>query len=488
MTTWKLDPSIFVIYGANGDLAKRKLAPALFRLRQFVEEGTRTLVLGIGRRAELDDASYRTWLKEAVAETGSAEEGIDDWIDANVHYHCMPDTDADACGALDARLRALEEEHDLPGNRTFYLSLPPSRFVPTIDALGDAGLARSPGWSRLVVEKPFGRDVASAVALNETIHRHWDESQVYRIDHYLGKETVQNLLVFRLANAIFESLWNRSHVESVQILVAEELGVETRAGYYDKSGAMRDMVQNHLAQLVSLVAMEVPVAIDAPSIRFEKVKVLRSMSTPTADDVVFGQYGPGENGSGPVAGYLDEPGVAGGSTTETYVSLRLAIDNWRWQGVPFYVRTGKRLAQRLTQIAVTFRQPPVCLFESMGSCSLHSNVLLITLQPDEGFALYFDVKAPGDPLDLRTLPLAFRYGDAFEMIPDAYETLLRDVLEGDQTLFVHSDEVEASWRLFEPLLETQHEIHPYPAGSWGPDAAMNHWVRGAPETLQPDAE
>jgi glucose-6-phosphate 1-dehydrogenase len=485
MTLKRVEPSVFVILGATGDLTKRKLVPALFRLRKYVDPGTRTFVLGVGRKPELDDDAFRAWLKEAVAETGEAEDGIDQWIDQHVRYHCMEETDVAGCRSLGERLGALEEEQDLPGNRSFYLSLPPSRFVPTIEALGESGLAQSPGWTHLVVEKPFGRDLASAQALNRTVHRWYDESQIYRIDHYLGKETVQNLLVFRLANAIFESLWNRSHVESVQILVAEELGVETRAGYYDKTGALRDMVQNHLAQLVSLVAMEVPATIDAESIRYEKIKVLRSMSTPSATDVVFGQYGPGENGSGPDAGYLDEPGVGVASTTETYVSLRLAVDSWRWQGVPFYVRTGKRLPKRLTQIAVTFRQPPVCLFESMGSCLLHSNVLLITLQPDEGFALYFDVKAPGEPLDLRTLPLSFRYEDAFEKIPDAYETLLRDILEGDQTLFVHSDEVEASWKLFEPLLGGDREVHHYPAGSWGPEEATRHFVRGAPETLQP---
>jgi len=485
MTAWKLEPSVFVIHGATGDLTRRKLVPALCRLRGLADPATRTVVLGVGRRPELDDASFRAWMKEAVVESGTGEDGLADWIDAHVHYHCLPEASAQACGDLATRLRALETEHGLPGNRVFYLGLPPSQFIPTIEALGEAGLSRAPGWARLVVEKPFGRDLASAQELNRTIHRSWEESQVYRIDHYLGKETVQNLLVFRLANAIFESLWNRSHVESVQILVGEELGVETRAGYYDGAGALRDMVQNHLAQLVCLVAMEVPAAVDAESVRYEKVKVLRSVATPSVADVVFGQYAAGHENGTSVPGYLEESGVAAGSSTETYVSLRLAIDNWRWQGVPFYVRTGKRLKRRLTQIAVTFRQPPVCMFESMGSCLLHSNVLLITLQPEEGFALYFDVKAPGEPLELRTLPLSFRYGDAFEKIPDAYETLLRDILEGDQTLFVHADEAEASWRLFEPLLEAERTVHRYAAGSWGPEAAARHRVRGAPETLEP---
>jgi glucose-6-phosphate 1-dehydrogenase len=488
VTAWKLEPSVFVIHGATGDLTRRKLVPALARLRRHAEPGTRTVVLGVGRRSDLDDASFRRWMKDAVAESGTREAGLDEWIDAHVHYHHQPETAAASCDDLAARLRSLEAAHGLPGNRVFYLSLPPSRFIPTIEALGNAGLSRAPGWARLVVEKPFGRDLASAQELNRTIHRCWSESQVYRIDHYLGKETVQNLLVFRLANAIFEALWNRSHVESVQILVGEELGVETRAGYYDQTGALRDMVQSHLAQLVCLVAMEVPAAVDAESIRHEKVKVLRSAAAPRVADAVFGQYAAGHEGGTPVRGYLEEPGVAAESATETYVSLRLAIDNWRWQGVPFYVRTGKRLRRRVTQVAVTFRQPPVCMFESMGSCDLHSNVLLMTLQPEEGFALYFDVKAPGQPLELRTLPLSFRYEDAFARIPDAYDTLLRDVLEGDQTLFVHADEVEASWRLFAPLLGAERTVHRYTAGSWGPEAAARHRVRGAPEALQPAAE
>ncbi len=334
-----------------------------------------------------------------------------------------------------------------------------------------------------MIEKPFGRDLPSARALNEVVHHYFKESQVYRIDHYLGKETVQNLLVFRLANGIFESLWNRNHVESVQILVAEELGVEDRAGYYDKAGALRDMVQNHLTQLFTLIAMEVPYAIEAEAIRAEKIKVLKSLSPISAKDVVFGQYAPGQADGRKVPGYLEEPGVPADSTTETYISLKLALDNWRWQGVPFYIRTGKRLEKRLTQISVTFRRPPVCMFQSMGMCLLHSNVLLMTLQPDEGFALHFDVKAPGEPFDLKTFPLSFRYGDAFTKLPEAYETLLLDVMVGDQTLFVHADEVEASWSFYETLLEGERHIHPYTAGSWGPSAAERHFVRGAPEWL-----
>ncbi len=478
-----VEPNVFVIFGATGDLAKRKLIPALFNLQRGGYLGEGCHVLAVGRRSEIDDASFRGDALQALLDAKYAREEADSWCTNRLHYQAMPTGDVADFRELGRRIEAIEREAHLPGNRTFYLSLPPGSFVPTITGLGEAGLSSSPGYARLVIEKPFGRDLASAQALNAVIHRWFEESQVYRIDHYLGKETVQNLLVFRLANGIFESLWNRDHVESVQILVAEELGVEERAGYYDKAGALRDMVQNHLTQLLTLIAMGVPYAIEAEAIRSEKIKVLKSLTPISPKDAVFGQYVANETGSRTVAGYLDEPGVPVDSRTETYVSLKLMLDNWRWQGVPFYIRTGKRLEKRLTQISVTVRRPPVCMFQSMGTCLLHSNVLIITLQPDEGFALHFDVKAPGEPFDLKTFPLAFRYGDAFDELPEAYETLLLDVMDGDQTLFVHSDEVEASWKLYAPLLDIDRAIHPYPAGSWGPAAAEKHFVRGAPEWL-----
>lgn len=476
-------PNVFVIFGATGDLAKRKIIPALYNLRKGGALDEHCHILAVGRRAEIDDAAFRDLAVEALVEAKYTRTEALAWCKERMFYHAMPTGEVTDFYSLANRIEAVEREAHLPGNRTFYLSLPPAQFVPTITGLGEAGLAKAPGWSRIVIEKPFGRDLASAQALNAVVHRWFDESQVYRIDHYLGKETVQNLLVFRLANGIFESLWNRDHVESVQILVAEELGVEDRAGYYDKAGALRDMVQNHLTQLLTLIAMGVPYAIEADAIRSEKIKVLKSLSPLSMKDVVFGQYVANEDGKRKYAGYLDEPGVPVDSRTETYVSLRLTLDNWRWQGVPFYIRTGKRLDKRLTQIAVTFRRPPVCMFQSKGTCLLHSNVLIMTLQPDEGFALHFDVKAPGEPFDLKTFPLSFRYGDAFDVLPEAYETLLLDVLDGDQTLFVHADEVEASWKFYAPLLEGERVIHPYAAGSWGPAAAERHFVRGAPEWL-----
>jgi glucose-6-phosphate 1-dehydrogenase len=304
--------------------------------------------------------------------------------------------------------------------------------------------------------------------LNALVHEYFDESQVYRIDHYLGKETVQNLLAFRFGNALFESAWNRDHIQSVQITVAEAVGIEGRAGYYEQTGALRDMVQNHLTQLLTLAAMEVPAAFEPDSIRFEKVKVLRSVVPIGEDAVVFGQYTAGRLEGKKLAGYRQEPGVAAPSKTETFVALRLEIENWRWQGVPFYLRTGKRLARRVTEITINFRSPPVALFKSIGGDITHSNALVITLEPDEGFELSFEVKSPGEQFTLQTQRMKFRYAEVFGTLSAGYETLLLEVMRGDQTLFVHADETEAAWRLYTPLLRNRPALHFYPAGSWGP--------------------
>ncbi|MEO7403717.1 MAG: glucose-6-phosphate dehydrogenase, partial [Burkholderiales bacterium] len=357
-------------------------------------------------------------------------------------------------------------------NHVLYLALPPTAFSPTIEGLGRAGLHRSAGWTRLVIEKPFGHDLGSALTLNAHVHKYFDEAQVYRIDHYLGKETVQNLLAFRFGNALFESAWNRDHIKSVQIAVAEELGIEQRADYYEHTGALRDMVQNHLTQLLTLIAMEVPAAFEADSIRFEKVKVLRAVAPIGNHAVVFGQYAAGKLGRKKLSSYRDEPDVAARSKTETFVALRLELGNWRWQGVPFYLVTGKRLARRATEITIKFRSPPVALFRSLDGCATHTNVLVITLQPGEGFNLSFEVKSPGDQFTLQTQHMDFRYADAFgPRLADGYETLLLEIVEGDQTLFVHADEAEASWKLYSPLLRRRLPLQFYAAGSTGPAAA-----------------
>jgi len=467
-------PHVFVVFGATGDLVRRKLLPALVALMREGHVGAEVRIVGVAR-SELDDAGFRTWAREALAEAGVSEDDLEGWCDDCLSYVAVGTGAEEEYRRLRQHLEAVEEAAGLPGNRVFYLALPPAAFAPTVTALGEAGLHRSPGdgWTRLVIEKPFGHDLASAQALNRAVHRWFDESQVYRIDHYLGKETVQNLLVFRFSNMVFESLWNRERIDSVQITVAEDIGIEGRAGYYEHAGALRDMVQNHVTQVLSLIAMEVPVAYDADAVRGEKIKALRSLRRLDPErHVVLGQYEAGHAGGKPVPGYLEEEGVTAGSTTETFAAMRLYLDSWRWQGVPFLVRTGKRLHRRVTEIAVVFRRPPVALFESMD-CGLQveSNVLVITLQPDEGFALYFDLKTPGEPLALRNYPLHFSYEEAFGPLPGAYETLLLDVLQGDQTLFVHAEEVEESWRLYAPLLEHELPVHGYAAGSWGPEEA-----------------
>jgi len=473
------EPSVFVIFGATGDLAKRKILPALWQLFTQGATAAGCAIVGTSRDASIDDAKYRDDVVEAVTSAHKEADGaqVRAWAD---HWVYFQPAEQDL-NPLKARIEDVEKTLGLPGNRAFYLSLPPAVFPPTVEHLGEIGLNKGPAgtWTRIIIEKPFGRDLATARTLNELVHRNFDESQVYRIDHYLGKETVQNLLVFRFANAMFESVWDRDHVESVMITVAEELGLESRASYYESAGALRDMVQSHLTQLLTLVAMEVPAAMDADSIRAEKLKVIRSVRPLVADDAVLGQYEAGEINGKPVEGYREEPGVAADSRTDTFAALKLNVENWRWQGVPFYLRTGKRMPKRLTEIEIKFRRAPVWMFRGQASqqdapgAELHRNTLLVTLQPDEGFSLYFDVKAPGDPFRIRRLPLHFNYAEAFSGSPEAYETLMRDVLVGDQTLFVHAAEVEASWALYAPLLDGRRAVYPYAAGTWGPAEAAH---------------
>jgi glucose-6-phosphate 1-dehydrogenase len=463
-------PCLFVIVGATGDLMRRKLLPALYQLMSDGLLPARSRILGVGRDEKLTDEGFRAQARAALDNAGAASrEKIRRWCSASIDYQAIGEGAAADYARLAARIAEIERRHALGGNRVLYLALPPAAFPGTIEALGKARLNRSKGWTRVVIEKPFGHDLASARQLNALVHRHFDEAQVYRIDHYLGKETVQNLLAFRFGNAMFESAWNRDHIESVQISVDEELGVEQRAGYYEHTGALRDMVQNHLTQLLTLAAMEVPAVFDAHAIRLEKVKVLRSVAPIRDGAVVFGQYAAGKSGRSRLPGYRQEPGVAARSRTETFVLLRLEIDNWRWQGVPFYLRTGKRLDRQATEITITFRRPPVALFRALDGCTAQTNVLVMTLQPEEGFDLSFEVKAPGEPFTLQTRHMTFRYAEAFgRSRSTGYETLLLEVVRGDQTLFVHADEAEASWRLYSPVLRKRRRLHFYPAGSPGP--------------------
>jgi glucose-6-phosphate 1-dehydrogenase len=465
----EVEQHIFVIFGGTGDLASRKLIPALYRL--ITENGIadRCIVLGVAP-PDMDDDAYRVWTRDALRESGLGDTELEAWCEDNVYYQKIG-SDADSYDRLRSRIETIEADRGFPGNRSFYLALPPAVFPTAITGLGKAGLNESRGWSRLVIEKPIGTDLESARALNALVHEFFDESQVYRIDHYLGKETVQNLLSFRFANPMFESIWNRDRVESVEITVAEDLGIGSRAGYYESAGVLRDMIQNHLTQVLALVAMEPPISFGADEIRDEKVKVVKAIAPIRRETVVLGQYDSGTIDGVAVPGYLDENGVDAESLTPTFIGIELRVDTWRWQGVPFYLRTGKRLPKRLTQIAVTFRRPPLCIFHGRrDSCVIAPNVLLMTLQPGEGFTLDFNVKVPGEALMLESQALSFSRDDSYGVLPEAYQALILDVIEGDQTLFVRSDEVEASWNLYDPLLGYRPDPHLYEAGTWGPAA------------------
>lgn len=476
------EPHIFVVLGATGDLMGRKIMPALHQLIARGVFGQGSVILGVGTETNFEDKSFLARCLKNLADDGIPQAEIATiGYDKRLFYQTIAQGTAADYAALNARIEKLEQEHGLPGNRVFYLALPPKVFPLAIAGLGKAGLNRSKGWTRLVIEKPFGRDLKSAQDLNKVAHENFDEEQIYRIDHYLGKETVQNLLVFRFANSLFEPHWNRDRVESVEITVAESLGVEHRALYYEGAGALRDMIQNHLTQLMTIAAMEVPGAFEAEPIRQEKSKVLRSVRPIQPGDVVLGQYTAGTMDGKPVPGYLQEPGVAPNSQTETFVALRLQIDNWRWNCVPFFLRTGKRMAARSSEIVVRFRKPPVSLFKPFQSRPVQANSLVIAIQPDEGFDLYFEIKSPGMGVHIETSDLHFRYAEKFQPLPEAYETLLLDVILGDATLFVRDDWVEASWELYTPLLANKPKVVPYAAGSWGPaeaDALLRDLGRG----------
>jgi glucose-6-phosphate 1-dehydrogenase len=470
----QVDPHLFVIFGGTGDLAERKLIPSLYELIADQGVGDRCVVLGVARQ-DIGDEGYRKWTRETLNASGLTGEKLTHWCQNNLYYHAITGG-VEGYRELRQRVEAIEIERRMPRNRVFYLAMPPQAFASTIEGLGNSGLNQSDGWTRVVVEKPFGTDLQTARELNRLVLAHFDESQIYRIDHYLGKATVQNLLTFRFTNPMFERLWNRDRVAHVEITVAEDLGIGDRADYYEHAGVVRDMVQNHLTQLLALVAMEPPNVFDADQIRDEKVKVIGAIAPIEPDDVVYGQYDSGTINGSPVPGYHEEEGVAPDSVTPTLVGIRLYVDSWRWEGIPFLLRTGKRLPERSTRIAVTFREPALCVFHGRrDDCTLNPDVLLIILEPDEGFSLRFNVKSPDEEAKIDAQSLHFRYSDVYEELRDAYQTLILDILEGDQTLFVRADEVEASWRVYDALLSHRFQPIRYAAGTWGP-AAMEQGV------------
>jgi glucose-6-phosphate 1-dehydrogenase len=479
-------PTVLVIFGASGDLTARKLIPAVYNLSHDNLLPADFFLVGYGRKPIPDD-EFRTMAADAVREFSRRELKAEAWdrVAAHTSYVAGAYDDAAAFARLGAHVDAMEKKLGRELQRLFYISTPPSVFAPIVRNLGETGLAGrhlgQPHHARVIVEKPFGKDLASARELNATLGAAFEEHQVYRIDHYLGKETVQDLLVQRFANAIFEPLWNRNFIDSVQITVAEDGGVGSRGGYYEQSGALRDMIQNHTMQLLALTAMEPPGSLAAESIRDEKVKVLKAIQPLTigpAGDVARAQYSGGMAGGKAVPGYLEEEGIAPQSNTETFAALRLSINNWRWQGVPFYLRSGKRMARRVTEIAINFRRPPGTLFAGETSrFDLAANTLAFQIQPDEGLNLILNTKVPG--LETRTQPVKmnFRYATTFgSNTAEAYERLVLDAMVGDGTLFIRGDEAEASWKLYTPVLDYWRSVgrsgmDAYPAGSWGPASA-----------------
>jgi len=473
MSNLRADPCVFVIFGASGDLTRHKLLPAIYNLAEDGHLPDEFAILGVARPA-IDEAAYREQLREQVRNAEGEPLEADKWkrIEDRLHYISGEFNDAALFERLKNKLQEIRARHHIPAHYLFYFAVPPDLFGTIGERLAEAGLtSEHEGWRRVIVEKPFGYDLESARALNTQLTKGLRESQIYRIDHYLGKETVQNILAFRFANGIFEPTWNRRYVDHVQMTVAEEAGVEHRGAYYDKAGALRDIVQNHMFQVMTLIAMEPPISFAAEDVRDEKVKVLHAVPPLSPPDlgnhVVRAQY----------AGYTKEPSVNPDSRTETFVAMRLFIDNWRWAGIPIYLRTGKKLPRRVTEIAVQFKCPPLLLFRETSVRELSPNVLVIRVQPDEGISLSFEAKVPGPFVRLKTVTMDFGYAKYFKTEPTTgYETLLFDAMAGDQTLFHRMDMVEAGWQAVQPILDawkqdTTSPIPTYEAGTWGPPEA-----------------
>jgi glucose-6-phosphate 1-dehydrogenase len=477
-------PTTLVIFGATGDLARRKLLPALYNLAHDGALPERFHLIGVARR-EKEHEDYRSDCEQAIRQFSRRKPDDEVLRRLLEHVKYVPGTfdDARVYARLEKVLDHFQEQAGEPLGRAFYLSTAPAFFPVIVEALGKQGLESHEGADvRVIIEKPFGTSLQEARDLNKRVLGVFEEQQVFRIDHYLGKETVQNMMAFRFANGMFEPLWNRNYIDQVQITAAEDIGIGTRAGYYDHAGALRDLIQNHMLQLLCHVAMEPPVSFTAQEVRNEKVKVLQSIAAPSESEIdgmaVRAQYAKGHAGGEDVAGYLEEPGIPADSSTETFAALRLQVDNWRWAGVPFYLRTGKRLARKVTEIAVTLKPVPHLTFSQDGSLGVLPNQLILTLQPNEGVSLRLGAKIPGSRMVIRPVHMEFLYGTAFlSQSPEAYERLITDAMRGDATLFTRDDEVEAQWRICDPIVKAWEE-HPgrlpqYEAGSQGPKEASS---------------
>ncbi len=473
------EPTIVVIFGASGDLTKRKLLPALFHLEQSGLLPSEFAVVGVARRPLQDE--FAKDMKDGILQFGGVKEGetkLEEFI-GKVSYHAMNFDDPEGYSKLKSLLEDIDQKQHIRGNRLFYLATAPEYFADIIQHLGGQGMAKPlQGNVHVIIEKPFGHDLISARQLNDEVNRVFAEDQIFRIDHYLGKETVQNILVFRFANGIFEPVWNRNYVDHVQITAAEDIGIEGRGPFYEKAGALRDVVQNHVMELLSFVALEPPVSFEADAMRREKFKVWRSIQPIHLMDAVRGQYGPGKVDGKDVKGYRQEDRVDPNSGTETYAALKIGIENWRWAGVPFYLRAGKRLAKRATEITIQFKQPPQLLFKQQaGACKeLQPNLITMRIQPDEGISLRFGAKVPSPNMEVCPVNMNFSYADAFgKSSANGYERLLLDAMLGDATLFAHRDGVEATWSLLTPILDQWANSKPkgfpnYAAGTWGPES------------------